>query len=276
MKNEEYFLDEDISFEEQNQQNLQNEQKSDNKSTRTPRKKKRKKKNLLLRFFLIICLIILIFVFLSSSLFDISEIAVQNNSYYTSEQIISIAGAKTGGNIFISGTGKMKSKLLLDPYIKNAKVARSLPSKINISVDERKEAAYLTYRTDFIIIDNEGIVLRQASVAPKLTAIEGVTIKSMELGKPISVEENAIMTETITLLKKMQEQKIYFKKIKVSSVVVKVYIYDSLICQAPPLVLAESMSQLNDVLYDLYKKGIQRGLITMGDDGYFSFSPVPE
>ncbi len=74
----------------------------------------------------------------------------------------------------------------------------------------------------------------------------------------------------------MNEQEMYFKKIKVSSVVVKAYIYDSLICQAAPDVLANNMPQLNDVIYDLYKKGIERGQITMGDDGYFSFSPIPE
>jgi cell division protein FtsQ len=250
--------------------------KIDNIRQRPPRKKKRKKKNYLLRLFLLICFSILLYLFLSSSIFDIQEITVENSSYFTKEQIINIAGAKTGGNIFASRTSKMKEKLLLDPYIKNAKVSRRLPDKINIDVQERVEAAYLTYRSDYIIIDNEGIVLRQAAIEPKLTSIEGVTIIKIEPGTPIQVEENAMMTSTIALLKKMNEQEMYFKKIKVSSVVVKAYIYDSLICQASPEVLANNMTQLNDVIYDLYKKGIERGQITMGDDGYFSFSPIPE
>lgn len=250
--------------------------KIDNREKRPPRKKKRKKKNYLLRLFLLICFSFLLYLFLSSSVFDIQEITVENSSYYTNEQIISIAGAKTGGNIFASRTSKMKDKLLLDPYIKNAKVSRRLPGKININVQERVEAAYLTYREDYIIIDNEGIVLRQAAIEPKLTSIEGVTLIKMEPGAPIQVEENAMMTSTITLLQKMSEQEMFFKKIKVSSVVVKAYIYDSLICQAAPDVLANNMPQLNDVIYDLYKKGIERGQITMGDDGYFSFSPIPE
>ena len=246
------------------------------RESRAPRKKKRKKKNYLLRLFFIICFSVLMYLFLSSSIFDIQQITVENNSYFTTEQVINIAGAKTGGNIFATSTGKMKDNLLLDPYIKNAKVSRRLPNKININVEERVESAYLTYRADFIIIDDEGIVLRQAAIEPKLTSIEGVTIKNIKLGKPIEVEENAMMSETINLLKKMKEQQVFFKKIKVSSVVVKAYIYDSLICQATPEILSNSMAQLNQVIADLYKKGIERGLITMGDDGYFSFSPVPE
>jgi cell division protein FtsQ len=250
--------------------------KIDIQETRQPRKKKRKKKNYLLRLFLLICFSGLLYLFLSSSIFDIQEFTVENSSYFTKEQIINIAGAKTGGNIFATSTSNMKKNLMIDPYIKNATVSRKLPDIININVVERVEVAYLTYRTDYIIIDKEGIVLRQAAIEPKLTKLEGVTIIKIEPGKPIIVEENAMMTETIGLLNKMDEQEMYFKKILISSVVVKAYIYDSLICQASPEILANNMTQLNEVIYDLYKKGIERGLITMGNDGYFSFSPVPE
>ncbi len=248
----------------------------ENKERIKKKKKKRKKKNYLLRLFLVICFCVASYFFLTSSLFDIQKITVENNAYYTSEQIINIAGAKTGGNIFAESTGKMKSKLLLDPYIKNASVSRSLPSGIEIAVVERKEAAYIAYRSDFIIIDNDGIVLRQASVEPKITALSGLTIKKIDPGKPLEAEENAILTSTLTMLKKMDEQELFFKKIIISNVVIKAYIYDNLICEATPENLTNNMPQLKEVIYDLFKKGIKRGVIKMGSDGYFAFSPLPE
>jgi cell division protein FtsQ len=240
------------------------------------KKKRRKKKHYLLRLILFIGFCVASYFFLTSSLFDIQGITVENSAYYTSEQIISIAGAKTGGNIFAEGTGNMKKKLLLDPYIKNAAVSRNLPAEIKITVEERKECAYIAYRSDFIIIDNDGIVLRQASVEPKLTVLTGLTVKRIDPGKPLEAEENAILTATLTLLKKMDEQELFFKKIIISNVVIKAYIYDTLICEATPESLTSNLPQLKEVIYDLYKKGIKRGVIKMGSDGYFAFSPLPE
>jgi cell division protein FtsQ len=80
----------------------------------------------------------------------------------------------------------------------------------------------------------------------------------------------------LNLLKKMEAQGLYFKRIKISNVVIKVYIFDNLVCEATPENLAKNMQQLKEVMTDLYKKGIERGVINMGSDGYFSFSPVPE
>ncbi len=240
------------------------------------KKKKRKKKNYLLRIFFVICFCIAAYFFLTSSLFDVQKIVVENNVYYTPEQIISIAGAKTGGNTFSESTGDMEKKLLLDPYIKSVAVSRNLPSGIKITVVERREAAYLAYRTDFIIIDNDGIVLRKASVEPKITMLSGLTIKLIDPGKPLAVEENAILTAILSMLKKMDEQELFFKKIIISNVVIKAYIYDNLICEATPENLSNSMPQLKEVIYDLFKKGIKRGVIKMGSDGYFAFSPLPE
>jgi cell division protein FtsQ len=246
------------------------------KDIKKKKKKKRRKKNYVLRFFIVICIGIGLYLFLTSSLFDIETVSVENNIYYTPEQIINIAGAKTGGNIFAESTRAMKANLLKDPYIKNAAVARNLPDDIGIVVEERKEAAYILYRSDFVIIDNDGMVLRQASVEPKLTLLEGMTIKKIEPGMPLEVEENGILTGTLNLLKKMEEQGLYFKRIKISNVVIKVYIFDNLVCEATPENLAKNMQQLKEVMTDLYKKGIERGVINMGSDGYFSFSPVPE
>ncbi len=246
------------------------------KDIKVRKKKKRKKKNYLLRLILLICIGVCLYFFFTSSLFDINEIAVENNDYYTPEQIISIAGAITGGNTFAERTGAMKDKLLEDPYIKNASVSRKLPDGLVITVQERKEAAYVVYRSEYVIIDSDGIVLRKAKVEPKLTVMEGMTVKKIETGEPLEAEENAMLTGTLSLLKQMEEQELYFKRITFSSVVIKAYIYDSLICEATPENLSAGMPQLKEVITDLYSKGIERGVIKMGSDGYFAFSPLPE
>ena len=63
------------------------------KEEKVRKKKRRRKKHYLLKFILIIIFGIGIYFFLTSNLFDIQKIIVENNSYYTSEQIIGIAKA---------------------------------------------------------------------------------------------------------------------------------------------------------------------------------------
>ncbi|MGI6730749.1 MAG: cell division protein FtsQ/DivIB [Anaerovoracaceae bacterium] len=240
---------------------------------RVRKKKKRRKKRYLLKFFILIVLAVGLYYFLTSSLFDIGLITVENNSYYTQEQIISIAEGKTGGNIFEASTSEMKERLLENPYIKNAEVKRRLPSTLHIEVEERKESASIPYGEEYIIIDNDGIVLRKAEVEPALTMLTGLTVKNMDDGTPLVVEENAMLTDTLNLLKEVEKHELFFKRIDIANIVIKGYIYDQLICEGTPDNITNNLDALQIVLYDLYTKGIERGTIKMGSEGLSAFNP---
>lgn len=217
-----------------------------------------------------------LYFFLTSSVFDIQKITVENNSYYTSEQIISIAEAKTGENLFEISAKEMKKRILADPYIKNIKIKRKIPGELVFFVEERTESASVPYGSSFIIIDEEGMILRKTEVEPALTLLLGMTVKNMEPGTPLKVEENAILTDTLKLLIEIEKHELYLKKIDISKIIIKAYIYDQLTCEGTPENIMNNLDSLKDVLYDLYTKGIERGVIKMGSDDYFSFSPLME
>lgn len=246
------------------------------KKEKVKKKKKRKKKYYLFKFILFIAISVGLYFFFTCSLFDIQTIKVENNRYYTSEQVISIAKAKSGKNLFETSTSKIKEKLLDDPYIKGAKVKRKLPDTIRIIVEERQEYATIPYGGEFVIIDQEGLVLRKTKVEPKLTLLLGMTLKNIDPGTPLEVEENAVLTDTLSMLKQMEKQKLYFKKIDISNIVIKAYIYDQLTCEGTPENILKNVKPLEEVLYDLELKGIERGVIKVGFEGYFSFSPLVE
>lgn len=238
------------------------------------KKKRRKKKNYLLRFVMLILVGVGIYFLLTSDLFTIRELTVKSNQYYTAEQIIEIAHAKTGGNLFEISTSEMKENLLNDAYIKDADVSRRLPDEIVFTVTERQEAAAIPYGDRFIIIDADGMVLRQTDVEPTLTLLTGMTLSNIKAGTPLSVEENSLLNDTLKLLDSMKETEIFFKRIEISSIIVKAYIYDNLTCEGTPENILKNMDDLKDVLYDLYVKGIERGVIQVGGEGYYSFSPL--
>lgn len=240
------------------------------------KKKKRKKKHYLLKFIILVLFFTGMYFFFTSSLFDIQKITVQNNSHYTAEQVISLAGAKTGENLFEASLSTMKDKLLADPYIKNVKLKRKLPAEVVIIVQERKEDAAVPYGGKYIIIDGEGMVLRKADKEPALTLLLGMTIKNMKPGTPLEVEDNTSLTDTLKLLAEVKKHELFFKKVDVSKIIVKAYIYDQLVCEGSPEDIMNNLDSLQEVLYDLYTKGIERGVIKLGGDGYFSFSPLVE
>jgi len=245
------------------------------------KKKKRRKKNYLLRLLILIALGVSLYFFLSSTLFDVQRIAVEGNHYYTAEQIIERSDAAVGVNLFF-GVDKrdVKGALLTDPYIKNVTIKRRLPSTLKIVVEERKEAAAVLYNNNstYILIDKDGMVLRKSDVEPKLTLLEGLTISGMGPGSALEVEENSVLTDTLSMLEAMEDMDMSFKKIDISNVIIKAYIYDQLICRGTPENILQNMTNgnLEKVLYKLYTEGTERGIISLGSDGYCTFSPMVE
>ena len=240
------------------------------------KKKKRRRKNYILRLLIVIAFGVGVYYFLSSPFFDVQRIVIENNSYYTKGQIISKADVKTGQNIFGVNTAEFKDMLLSDPYIRNVRVKRSLPDTIVINIEERSEAAAVPYADIFIIIDKDGMVLRKSDAEPKLTLLVGMTIKTMDEGSPLEVEETGLLTGTLKMLDTMEKTDIFFKKIDISHTIVNAYIYDRLICEGMPENVIESMESgnLEIFLYNLYTEDIERGIIYIGSDNYFSFNPM--
>lgn len=246
------------------------------KEQRPRKKKKRKKKRYLLKSLLTLAVIIGLYALFTSSLFDINTIIVENNHYHTTEQIIDLAQAKTGENIFDASLGSMKKKLLEDPYVRNVKLHRKLPDKVVISLEEREENAAVPFAEQYIIIDKEGMVLRKSEAEPALTLLLGLTIKKMEPGSPLEVEENASLTDTLKLLAEVEKQELYFKKIDIAKVTVKAYVFDTLVCEGTPENLTNNLDYLQEVLYHLHTEGVERGVIKMGSGRRHSFGPWME
>lgn len=242
------------------------------------KKKKRKKKNYLLRLLVIIAVGVGLYFLITSELFDVDSVKIENNSYYTTEQVKDKAGVKIGENIFKLKKNNIKDKLLKDPYFENVTIRRKMPSTVVIKVSERTEEAAVPSSGKYIIIDPNGLVLRKADTEPKITIIEGLTIKKAKAGKPLEVEENSILTDTLGMLESMKDSDLFFKKIDISNVVIKAHIYDQLICEGTPENLAGSIKNgnLEKTLYEMYSKGIERGIIKIGSDNYCSFDPNVE
>ncbi len=240
------------------------------------KKKVRKKKNYLLRFFIIVGILAAAGAFLSSGFFAVKTIEVEGNHYYKDDEVLNLAVAETGGNIFWgSNIGEMKDNLLKNPYFEEVKIRRKLPSTLTIQVKERGQIAAIVYGDQYVVIDKEGTVLRKSSVDPKITLLTGLTISKLKTGEKVEAEEASALQTTLDTLDTMQDGDIYFKKIDVSGIVLRAYIYDTLVVKGSAKQLKKAIESggLQKVVNNLLKNDTTRGTIHLGDHNYMPFSP---
>ena len=187
-----------------------------------------------------------------------------------------MGNCRTGENIFWgSGLGEIKKRLSKDAYMQEVTVKRSLPDTIVIEIMERTQTAAVVYGEEYVVIDGQGMILRKTDVEPKIPVIKGLTISKLEVGQEIEAEEKVLLRQTLEFLNAMTEADLFFKKIEMSDLQIRAYVYDNLICQGTQenLIKAMESGKLQLVLQELLEREIERGIIQVSGEDYISFSP---
>ena len=243
--------------------------------------KQRKKNRFRTRFYVLVtCLILLVcwLIFSTTGIFTIDAIEVRGNSHYTAEEIINIGHATSGHNIIYKANIKETEEFLeQNPYIKRAEVRRKLPSTLVIKVTERQERLAFKYDDDYLVMDEEGILLRKTRNKPKTTIIQGVVVSKIKLGEKIEAEDSKRMDRALELISTMIKSDLYFVKADISNVKnIEAYIYNTLVVKADYDTLLANMEngKLHLVVEKLFGDGIERGTITFLEDGSASFVPT--
>jgi cell division protein FtsQ len=156
----------------------------------SPKSRKRQKKwNVLESVIFFILVLATLFILLRSSVFEVRNVLVQGNLYLGDEQIQAVADIGQGVNIFAVKTAAVAANLKQVPMIREAKVARSLPSSIVITVVERVPMGLVPTKDGFIEVDEEGVYLTGASAGtPGLPVITGVQVEVSEPGQAFESE----------------------------------------------------------------------------------------
>jgi UDP-N-acetylglucosamine--N-acetylmuramyl-(pentapeptide) pyrophosphoryl-undecaprenol N-acetylglucosamine transferase len=243
--------------------------------------KARKQKKFRTRFYVLsITLTVLIagFILSLSGLFTVDSIEVQGNAHYSTEEIINMSHAVPGRNIiYHANKDEITTYLENNPYIKKAVVTRKLPSTLVITVTERSEKLAFKYDDDYLILDEDGILLKKTRNVPKVTLVEGNVVNRIKLGEVIGTEDNERLTDTLSLIKAASKADMYFVRVDMSTRrMVRAYIYDTLLVRTDYDTLMTNLNngRLHLVVSRLFEDGIRRGTITFAEDGTASFMPI--
>nr|WP_312578801.1 FtsQ-type POTRA domain-containing protein [Sedimentibacter sp.] len=116
---------------------------------------------------------------------NIKGIDIAGNNSYDKDYIIEKSGLKLGEKIFKIDKTKVKENIEKETYVKSARVVYELPNRIYIELNERQEKYQIDYNSEYIITDNDGIVLNTYKEKSKLLGIESLTDVIYNVGDKI-------------------------------------------------------------------------------------------
>lgn len=178
-------------------------------SPRTASERARRRHRRLIVFYLFtFFMVILAAVALSLTvLFRIDTIEVSGNTRYSSEQVISASGIRSGENLFLADTkhaGAAIAKKL--PYIGAAQVSRRLPAKIVIEVKETAASGAVAYNGGYVLIGDNGKALEQTAAVPNnCPVILGLELSSAQPGQQVTYKSDVTQRLFETLTQALQK-----------------------------------------------------------------------
>jgi cell division protein FtsQ len=111
----------------------------------------------------------------TSPRFAVSEIVTTGAKRRSPDELATIAGIAKGQNVFTTDLDKARARLIADPWVSEASLARQLPGTIFLRVVEREAGG--------IVATNDGSA-KAAGGETYLVTREGAIIKRLETGDP--------------------------------------------------------------------------------------------
>ena len=141
------------------------------------------------------------------------------------------------------------------------------------------QACAFRYDDDYLVMDDEGILLKKTRTEPKITMIKGLVVTKIKLGEKIGTQNQKLFSSVLSIIRSMNAADMYFVTIDMTSYEddyqVRAYIYDNLVVRSDlnSLITNLDNGRLHKITDKLFEDGVSRGTIILGDDGSASFEP---
>jgi len=142
-----------------------------------------------------------------SSLFSVKEVALTGNKVVMAGEIKALSGIVADTNIFQIDPARAEQAVKIHPLIKDAKVVRHLPNRIEIKVVERKPWAVVPAGETFWIIDDCGVFIDRTesiqTVSCPVITMEGIPPK-ISIGQRLNEDAIGAVRDIVNNLSELQ------------------------------------------------------------------------
>ena len=117
----------------------------------------------------------------TSPRFAVSEIVTTGSKRRSADELASIAGISKGQNVFTTDLDGARARLLADPWVSEANLARQLPGTIYVRVVEREAAGVLGTGDGTYLVTRDGALIKrlESGDPTDLPVITGVSLEQL-------------------------------------------------------------------------------------------------
>lgn len=117
----------------------------------------------------------------TSPRFAITEIVTTGSKRRSSDDLATIAGIAKGQNVFTTDLDHARARLLADPWVSEATLARQLPGTVFLRVVEREAAAVLGTGDGTYLVTREGVLIKKLETGDPtdLPVVTGVPLDQL-------------------------------------------------------------------------------------------------
>lgn len=177
--------------------------KTKSKSNVKKQSKKKKIKTKIIKWIIILALLVTaIALFMMSSVFNIKEIVVLNNSKVSSQEIINLSTLTTGENMFRTTNKTIKNSIKTNAYIEEVVVKRNINGTITLDIKERVPTYMLKFANIYVYINNQGYILETSENPLELPNIIGFSTTNEEIivGNRINTDDLKKLDDIIKII----------------------------------------------------------------------------
>lgn len=125
--------------------------------------------------------------------FAVEGVEAQGSQRYSDGQLLALAGLARGTNLFSIDLASAERKLVDDPWIESAHVARKLPNKLTITVEELAAAALAVVDGTLYLVTREGRPIKPLDAGDfgDYPVISGVSAEQLATDRRLAQERLA-------------------------------------------------------------------------------------
>jgi cell division protein FtsQ len=136
---------------------------------------------------------------LSTPRFAIKKLELSGNRRLSESEISTLAGLEPGQNIFAFDTANAERKLLENPWLREVKITRELPTTLKVEVTEHEPAALAVIGEDLYLVTRAGEPFKPLSEGDPsdLPVVTGISDDNLARDRVREIERIAAMLEIL-------------------------------------------------------------------------------
>jgi cell division protein FtsQ len=202
--------------------------------------------------------------------FAVNQIDIAGNARLSVDRMLSLSELHKGMNIFDVRAEDAKKKLMADPWVLSAEVARKLPDSVSIHVTERKAAA-LVALGETMLATRDGVVFKRLEEGdptdlPVVTCLDEASVSSDPEGTKRTIADALDLLaeyETTRIAQRYPAEELCARPDGTFALVIG---KDGLSLRLGPAPYRRKLAQAERVLYELERRRTKADLVLLDNE----------